>query len=153
MKHLISISSLFLLVSCSTNMILKNETYKINNVEGKSTDIPKLFYLLDKNKISYDSLYFKYDKEGYNNCFIYSGKKLVSEFKIKEIMKGDFLAENYFPFEKMGFSFKDSTQFQYHLLIEKKGKNIRLIFDNVEKYEWWFVSNQLDEKIIITLEN
>src|SRR5690554_83324 len=119
MKHLIYILSFFLLASCSTSMILKNETYKINNVEGISTDISKLFYLLDNNKVSYDSLYFKYDSEGYNNCFIYSGKKLVSEFRIKEIMRGNLSAENYFPLEKIGYSYRDPNQFQYQLYIEK----------------------------------
>jgi len=135
-------------------MILENKMYKISNVEGKSTDIRKLLYSLDTDNMVFDSLYIRYDKEGYNNCFIYKGNKVVSEFKVNENTEGNFLAENYFPLGEMGYSYRDPNQFQYQLLIKKHGRTISLVFENVDEYDYeWLRNNQLDENIIITLAN
>lgn len=130
----------------------KNETYRIINVEGKLTDIQKLFYLSDIQEISFDSLYIKYDRDSYNNCFVYNKNHLLlSEFRLKESeIKNYYIADNYFPLEKMGYSFKDSAQFQFQLTVKKEVDVFYLMFNNLENpdYKWL---KRLDGKLIITL--
>ncbi len=141
------------LYSCSTNMIFnKNETYRIINVEGKLTDIQKLFYLSDIREMSFDSLYIKYNRDSYNNCFIYNKNHLLlSEFRLKESeIKDYYIASNYFPLEKMGYSFKDSAQFQFQLTVKKEVGVFYLMFNNLENSDNKWLK-RLDEKLIITL--
>lgn len=154
MKQFIYFLFFILSFGCSTNMFLENKTYKISHIEGEPTDVQKLFFMVGDNQLSNDDLYFKYDKEAYNNCYIYSGNNLVSSFKIKKDENGKIIAENYFPTEKMGYSHRDSNRFQYQLNIEKDDGKIRLVFDNLENYDSeWTKNNQLNQKLIIEIES
>lgn len=135
-------------------MFLESKTYSISHIEGESADVQKLFFMLENNQLSNDDLYFKYDKEAYNNCYIYNGNNLVSAFKIKKDESEKIIAENYFPIEEIGYSYRDSNRFQYQLNIEKDNGKIRLVFENLENYDSeWAKNNQLNQKLIIEIES
>ncbi|MBW7871105.1 MAG: hypothetical protein H3C39_08605 [Flavobacteriia bacterium] len=154
MKQFIYFLFFILVFGCSTNMFLENKTYKISHIEGEPTDVQKLFFMLGDNQLSNDSLYFRYEKDAFNNCYIYSGNNLASAFKIKKDESEKIIAENYFPIEEMGYSYRDSNRFQYQLNIEKDNGKIRLVFDNLEDYDSeWAKNNQLNQKLIIEIES
>lgn len=137
-------------ISCKSIKIddFPDGSYKILMIKGSDNDFKKIVY--NSKKVIRENLILKFDKS-INHFYILSNEKVISSFE----KDGDNnQITHYAPIRKAQYSFIDTTEFKYKLVLKKKYKTrYELTFLNAESYEdAWVEKNKLSKNIILIIE-
>ena len=148
MKQIIFILCI-MLISCKSIKIddFPEGSYKVLTVEGSDSDFKKIIY--NSSEVIRENLILKFDKS-ISHFYILNNEKVISSFE----KDNNNQIIHYAPIRKAQYSFIDTTEFKYRLILEKKYKRrYVLTFYNAESYEdAWVEKNKLSKNVIIVLE-
>lgn len=133
MRKFIALSS-FLLLVCflSQSFFVFDKPYKLVKVEGDQRDIHKLFYNSNQVEVPWASFEFFYSNiNPIPNFYIKQDSQQLYAFRIYKIEDNEFILENYFPYEKMGVSFRDLNQFQWKGKFDTISDTIKIRLTNL----------------------